>query len=208
MQIALVQLAATSLLKKTESATVDNHRRADLKMINWIYEVAFALIFIFPAYVANAIPVVLGGGRPMDFGRKMPDGKPVFGSHKTIRGFVAGVVAGTLTAVAQQLVMPYLAPADFVLPFQFSFLLGFVISLGALTGDLVHSFVKRRMNIVEGGSLPVVDQLDFVIGAVLFSILVSPPPLLTTIIIFVITLPIHLLTNIFAYVTGAKKAPW
>lgn len=177
-------------------------------MVNWVYEVAFAFVFIFPAYVANAMPVVLGGGRPLDFGKKMRDGKPVFGSHKTIRGFVVGVVSGTLTGLAQLLVMPYLAPADFVLPFQFSFLLGFVISLGALTGDLVHSFVKRRMNIVEGGSLPVVDQLDFVIGAVLFSVLVSPPPLLTTTIIFVITLPIHLLTNVFAYVTGAKKAPW
>lgn len=177
-------------------------------MTNWIYEIAYALILIFPAYVANAIPVVLGGGQPIDFGKKMPDGKPVFGSHKTIRGFVAGVIAGTLVAAAEYWLIPQLSPADFVLPYNFSILLGFMISFGALAGDLIHSFAKRRLKIAEGNPLPIVDQLDFVIGAVALASLVSAPPLLTFGIILVITLPIHLLTNVFAYLTGAKKTPW
>jgi len=179
-------------------------------MTNWIYEVVYALFFIFPAYVANALPVVLGGGLPIDLGRKMPDGKPVFGSHKTIRGFIAGVIAGTLTSLAQLWVLAVVAPADFMLPFQFNALLGFVVSLGALIGDLVHSFVKRRISIAEGAPLPVADQLDFVVGAVLLysAALLSLPPLLTIAIIFVITLPIHLLTNALAYLAGVKKAPW
>jgi len=29
-----------------------------------------ALKFIFPAYCANAIPVITGGGYPIDFGKK------------------------------------------------------------------------------------------------------------------------------------------
>ena len=179
-------------------------------MSSWIYEVAYALFFIFPAYVANAIPVILGGGRAIDAGRKMPDGKPIFGSHKTVRGFAAGIIAGTLTGVAQNATLQLDALSDFVhlLPFQFSILLGFAISLGALIGDLVHSFVKRRIGITEGAPLPIADQLDFVVGAVLFSFLVSPPPLLTILVIFVITLPLHLLTNFLAYVAGAKKTPW
>jgi len=177
-------------------------------MTNWIYEVAYALILIFPAYVANAIPVILGGGHAVDFGRRMPDGRPVFGSHKTIRGFAAGVIAGTLVGAAEYWLMPQVAPSDFVLPYTFSLLLGFMISLGALTGDLVHSFAKRRLSIAEGNPLPVVDQLDFVIGAAAFASLVSAPPLLTFGIILVITLPVHLLTNVFAYLTGAKKTPW
>jgi CDP-2,3-bis-(O-geranylgeranyl)-sn-glycerol synthase len=177
-------------------------------MTNWIYEIAFALFFILPAYAANAMPVIFGGGRTIDFGRKMPDGKPVFGSHKTIRGFAVGVIAGTLTTIAQQLALPYAAPADFVLPYQFSLLLGFTISLGALTGDLVHSFVKRRISLAEGAPLPIADQIDFAVGAVLFSFLVSPPPLLTIAIILGITLPTHLLTNILAYLAHVKKTPW
>jgi CDP-2,3-bis-(O-geranylgeranyl)-sn-glycerol synthase len=179
-------------------------------MTNWIYEVVYALFFIFPAYVANAMPVVLGGGAPIDLGRKWFDGKPIFGSHKTIRGFAVGVTAGTLTGLAQEFVLHSVAPPDFVLPFQFSVIVGFVVSLGALLGDLAHSFVKRRINIVEGAPLPVADQLDFVVGAILLSFLASPPHLnvLTIVIILVITLPTHLLTNVIAYLAGVKKTPW
>jgi len=177
-------------------------------MVSWIYEVAYALFFIFPAYVANAIPVILGGGRAIDGGRKMRDGKPIFGSHKTVRGFVAGILAGTLVGAAQNAVLLSGALQDVKFPFQFSIWLGFMISFGALIGDLVHSFVKRRIGIAEGAPLPVADQLDFVLGAVLFSLFVSPPPLLTIFIIFVITVPVHLLTNLLAHVIGVKKTPW
>lgn len=177
-------------------------------MASWLYEVAYTLFFIFPAYVANAIPVLFGGGRAIDGGKKMRDGKPFFGSHKTIRGFVAGVVAGTLTGAVENAALRLSGPSDFVPPYDFSVLLGFLISLGALAGDLVHSFVKRRISLKEGSPLPVADQLDFVVGAILFSVLVSPPPLLTVVLILVITLPTHLLTNLVAYVIRVKKTPW
>jgi CDP-2,3-bis-(O-geranylgeranyl)-sn-glycerol synthase len=181
---------------------------AEINMSSWVYEVVYALFFIFPAYVANAIPVILGGGRPIDGGRKMPDGRSIFGSHKTVRGFVAGIIAGTLTGVAQSGLLRLGLPTDFVLPFDFTVWLAFVVSLGALVGDLVHSFVKRRGGLADGAPLPVADQLDFVVGAVLFSFFVSPPPWITIAIILVITLPIHLLTNILAHALGAKKTPW
>jgi len=174
----------------------------------WIYEVLYALFFIFPAYVANAIPVILGGGRAIDAGRKLSDGKPIFCSHKTIRGLLAGIFAGTLTSAAENVVLQVGALSDLTFPFSFSVWLGFLISCGALIGDLIHSFIKRRIGIAEGRPLPIADQLDFVVGAVLFSFLLSPPPILTIIIIFVITLPAHLLANLFAYITGLKKTPW
>lgn len=175
--------------------------------MSWIYEVIYALFFIFPAYVANAIPVILGGGRAIDAGRKLSDGKPIFGSHKTVRGFVAGILAGTLTSAAENAVLQFGLLPDLTFPFNFSVWLGFVVSCGALLGDLVHSFFKRRIGIAEGSPLPVADQLDFVVGAVLFSFLVSQPPMLTIFIIFVITLPAHILTNFLAYITGLKKTP-
>ena len=177
-----------------------------------LYEVAFALWFILPAYAANAFPVIFGGGLPIDLGRKFFDGKPVFGSHKTFRGFFAGLIAGVLVSVAQTFVLQFEVASDFarLLPFQFNVLTGFMISLGALFGDLVHSFVKRRIGLVEGAPLLLADQLDFVVGAVLFALLFSgsPPPLLTVLIVFVITLPLHLLTNFIAYLLGVKKTPY
>lgn len=177
-----------------------------------IYEIAFALWFILPAYAANGFPVVFGGGLPIDMGRKFFDGKPIFGSHKTYRGFLAGLAAGVLVSIAQTLVLQAEFAADFarLLPFQFNVFVGSMIALGALTGDLVHSFVKRRIGKVEGAPLPLADQLDFVIGAILFSIFASgsPLPLLTILLILIITVPMHLLTNFIAYMLKMKKTPY
>lgn len=177
-----------------------------------IYEIAFALWFILPAYAANGFPVIFGGGLPIDMGRKFFDGKPIFGSHKTYRGFLAGLAAGVLVSIAQTLVLQAEFAADFerLLPFQFNVFVGSMIALGALTGDLVHSFVKRRIGKVEGAPLPLADQVDFVIGAILFSILASgsPLPLLTILLILIITVPMHLLTNFIAYMLKMKKTPY
>lgn len=158
-----------------------------------IIDVAYALYFIFPAYCANAIPVILGGGQPLDTGRTFIDGKPILGSHKTLRGFFAGLVAGTLVGFLQNLIT------------QAPILLGFMLSLGALVGDSVESFIKRRLGLPPGSSLLIADQLDFVVGALLFSLPISQPPLTNVLIILIITPPIHLLTNFFAYLLGVKK---
>jgi len=160
-------------------------------------DVAHALYFILPAYCANAAPVIFGGGTPIDFGKKFLDGKPIFGSHKTIRGFFAGLAVGTLVGLVLNAA------------FEFNVLLGFMLSLGALVGDLFDSFVKRRLGFPPGSLLLVADQLDFVVGALLFSLTV--PPLLdlrTVLIVLIITPPIHLATNFLAYLLGVKSTPW
>jgi len=169
-----------------------------------VIDVAYALFFIFPAYCANAIPVILGGGRPIDNGRTFLDGKPLFGAHKTFRGFFAGLLIGTLVGVLQSIAREFFSTP----PFQYPLSLGFIISLGALLGDLLESFVKRRLNLSPGAPFPVADQLDFVAGALLFSLFVSPPSLTTALLIIIVTPPIHLLTSFTAYLLGVKKTPW
>jgi len=165
-----------------------------------IMDIAYALYFIFPAYCANAVPVIFGGGRPIDAGRTFIDEKPILGSHKTVRGFFAGLIVGTLVGFVQNVVYPL---------YQSNLMLGFVLSLGALIGDLFDSFVKRRLGFPPGASFPILDQLDFVVGALLFSLMVPPlPPLNLILIIIVITPPIHLLTNVLAFLFGFKSTPW
>jgi len=156
-----------------------------------------SLLYIFPAYSANAVPVVIGGGPPLDFGRVLTDGQPVFGSHKTLRGFFAGLVVGTLVGWGESLVFASYNPV-----------LGLLLSLGALLGDLAGAFLKRRMGLTPGAFLPIIDQLDFVLGALLLSLLLTPPSLLMALVIVACTIPIHFLTNLLAYLLNVKSKPW
>ena len=169
-----------------------------------ILDIAGAMWFIFPAYCANAAPVIFGGGKPIDFGKIFFDGNPFLGSHKTFRGFLVGIFVGTLVGAVQTLIFDQVL-VQYSPQFQYSILLGFMLSLGALTGDLIESFIKRRLNRFPGRSLPVADQIDFILGAFLFSIPVSPPSLLTAIIILLVTIPIHLLTNLGATLLNMKN---
>lgn len=169
-----------------------------------VMDIVYAMYFIFPAYCANAIPVIFGGGLPIDGGRTFLDGKPILGAHKTFRGFFAGLLIGTLVGVLQSVIGNFFSTPLF----QYPLLLGFTISLGALLGDLLDSFLKRRLNLSPGAPFPVVDQLDFVVGALLFSLFVSPPSLTTALLVIIVTPPIHLLTNFVAYILGIKKTPW
>lgn len=169
-----------------------------------IIDIGYALWFIFPAYCANAAPVIFGGGHPIDFGKIFWDGKPIFGSHKTLRGFFSGLVVGTLVGFVQTLLFQNIL-FQYEPQFRYDVLLGFMMSLGALVGDLTESFIKRRLDISPGSSFPIADQLDFVAGAFLFSLPVSPPSLLTALIILVITPPIHFLTNWLASLWRIKR---
>jgi CDP-2,3-bis-(O-geranylgeranyl)-sn-glycerol synthase len=157
-----------------------------------------ALKFIFPAYCANAIPVITGGGYPIDLGKKFLDGKPIFGKNKTYLGFFSGLVIGTAIGIAESAL------------FDYYILFGLLTSMGGLLGDLAGAFLKRRLGLAPGELLPIIDQVDFVIGAIFFSLLTSPPTMTIELAIaaLIITPPIHLLMNFAAYKTGLKKNPW
>ena len=76
--------------------------------------IAQSLYFIFPAYCANAIPVLFGGGLPIDFGKNFVDGKPLFGAHKTFRGFFSGLLIGTLIGIVQSNLPIFQPPQIFI----------------------------------------------------------------------------------------------
>jgi CDP-2,3-bis-(O-geranylgeranyl)-sn-glycerol synthase len=158
-----------------------------------------ALWFILPAYFATATPVVLGGGRPLDGGRCLGDGRRIFGDGKTIRGFVAGLAAGTIVGVLQGVVKG---------PLLHYLSLGFLLALGALLGDLMGSFTKRRLGIERGGALPGLDQLGFVIVALLLASPVEVPSWQVMLAMLLITPALHLATNFIGYKLKLKSRPY
>ena len=157
-----------------------------------------ALKFIFPAYCANGAPVLAGGGRSLDLGKNFFDGKPIFGKNKTFRGFFFGLAIGVAVGLVENVLFGY----PYSIPFS-------VLSpLGALMGDLAGAFLKRRLGIAPGGLLPIIDQIDFVVGALLFSLPLAIIYWELAVAVLVITPPIHLLTNFLAYKLKLKSNPW
>ncbi|HWY28675.1 MAG TPA: CDP-2,3-bis-(O-geranylgeranyl)-sn-glycerol synthase [Candidatus Sulfotelmatobacter sp.] len=155
-----------------------------------------AALFIGPSYVANAAPLLFGGGTPLDGGRNFLDGQRIFGAHKTVRGLFAGIIAGSVIGLAE-------SPVDNRL-----LLGGFVIALGTVLGDLLGAFFKRRVRIEPGSPLPIVDQLDFVFGGLVLGNLVFPLSWWSILIVVLVTPPIHLGTNYGAYLLGIKRTRW
>ncbi|PCN49837.1 hypothetical protein B6U99_07635 [Candidatus Geothermarchaeota archaeon ex4572_27] len=159
-------------------------------------EVAASLIFILPAYAANAAPLTLAavvkGRHPIDFGLTLPDGRRLLGDAKTWEGLVAGVAVGVVVG-------HLLGDA----------MLGLALGLGAMLGDVAGSFLKRRLGLEPGSPTPILDQLDFLAGALSLAYLsgyqVTP---LRAAILAALTPPIHVATNAIAYALGLKDRPY
>lgn len=160
-------------------------------------DILFAVYIAIPAYVANAFPTLFRGGPPIDHGRQFIDGNRVFGANKTLRGFGFGLFCGLLAALAESLFLD-----------RSLLLLGVLVSLGALLGDMLGAFIKRRLGLEPGAPSPVLDQLDFIFGALLLSYPIHQSSLGTIVILVVFTPPMHLLANFVAYHLGVKKSWW
>ena len=83
-------------------------------------------------------------------------------------------------------------------------LIGFLLGFGALLGDALGSFLKRRIGIGRGQPAPILDQLDFLIVALILVSFVVKLDWLFIILAIVLTLIIHLLANTIAYLLGLK----
>ena len=175
---------------------------------------------MLPAYLPNSFAAVFGGGRPIDGGRTLKDGRRILGDGKTYRGLFAGIFFGVLAGSLQTwlnsggftvfgIEMPSFGQ-DYLSVFKVIF----ALACGSLFGDMFKSFFKRRMGLKRGASLPLIDQLDFVAGAWVFTYLTAhewflsnfTPWIIVTVLL--ITPLIHLTTNIIGYFAGIKKEPW
>jgi CDP-2,3-bis-(O-geranylgeranyl)-sn-glycerol synthase len=159
-------------------------------------------VYLIPMYITNATPILIHGKQPLDF-RKKFRGRRILGKGKTIVGTFAGITAGFLVGILFGILIPnvfQLIPNYFYLVF--------ILSVGAIFGDLVESFCKRQMNIKSGGKLFFWDQLDFIIGGLILSLIIRIPEIEIVIVLSFITIFIHGFTNLVAFKAKLKKVPW
>jgi CDP-2,3-bis-(O-geranylgeranyl)-sn-glycerol synthase len=119
-----------------------------------LVELAYLML---PAYFANMAPPFAKHWR----GLNRPISHRWLGDHRTVAGFVLGVLAGVLTAYAQSRIdwsRSLVSPSDWLI-------VGLAQSFRAMAGDAIKSLIKRRRGIAPGQSWIPADQVDFPIGA-------------------------------------------
>lgn len=178
-----------------------------------------AIWFVLPAYVANSTPTLFGGGPPIDGGRLWKDGKPLLGPGKTWRGFFVGVTLGTLTGF----LLGYIIELEVVK----ATIRAFMLSFGALLGDSMGSFIKRRKGLKRGETFLFMDQLGFILVGTILVLLFFPLTIenvkfilfgyeityniVNVIIYFLILLPltfiVHIIANLIWYSLGKQENP-
>lgn len=148
--------------------------------------------------IANGAPILIRVllhdkfAYAVDFQCKLPDDKPLFGSSKTWRGVFASLLA---TSAAAWL---------FGYPSQ----TGFLVALYVIAGDLISSFIKRRMALAPSSPAFFLDQVpESLIPSYLmrqqFNLEIS-----SVILLVLIFIMINLTTSQVLYSLGIRKRPY
>ena len=137
------------------------------------------VLLILLLHIANGTPVMVNwliGNRwncALDCGLKLPDGQRLFGKSKTLRGVVFAIAATSLVSSLIGL----------------SWTFGAAIGAGAMVGDLLSSFAKRRLKLTPSSMAVGIDQIpESLLPAILarwFLPLTGSDILLTTLVFFV-----------------------
>lgn len=169
------------------------------------------LYLIPPGVAANMAPVLVKDifrrlAIPVDFGKKIGK-KRIFGDNKTIRGVIFGVIFSVVLAYLQFILYRYpvfraLSFFDYSAKWLY---VGLLIGLGVMFGDLVNSFIKRRIGLKPGKPFIPFDQLNALLGGILFMLPVYVPPIGVIAALIVMTFCLHIGFNLLGYYIGLKK---
>jgi hypothetical protein len=112
-----------------------------------VFTLSTQLLFLL--MVANGAPILLHrwlgrrGGWPVDGGLQFVDRRPLFGPSKTYRGVLAAVLATGAAAI----------------PIGLPWRIGLLIGGCAMLGDLLSSFLKRRLGLPSSAMALGLDQV-------------------------------------------------
>ncbi len=164
--------------------------------------------FFLPAFVANQCP---GHGARWNVPGQVPVSRLWLGENKTWAAYYMAALGSSLTFVLQQWASDWNIAYGWYVSSSLreSILIGALFGLGAVVGDHLKSFVKRRLGRAPGTMWWPFDQLDYVFGALLFVYPISGWigwDMFWALI--VIALVGHLIINAIGYKIGHRKTWW
>ena len=192
----------------------------ELSLLNAIITV---LWIMGPAYIANSVAVLTGGKYPIDQGRTLSDGNRILGDGKTWSGLLGGTLGGIMFGIILdsgdgRMALERLTGEEHVqsLWSENPVMVFFLLSFGALFGDVAASFYKRRQNLLRGDKFAILDMYDFIFMSLLLCIIFQRDWLLSWILdgwaplftVLIITPFLHRGVNIIGYNIGVKNEPW
>jgi len=183
-------------------------------MLNSLFLV---LWFFLPVGIANGTPVIAkylpflkNLNYPLDC-YKTFRGIRILGDHKTWRGLITGVLMAIITVGVQQQIYFYSAGLREVLNFDFNsinpVIYGLLAGIGALLGDAVKSFFKRRTNIKPGSTWFPFDQIDYIIGGIVFLLPYFRLSVWEYLLTFIVWFGLHLITTYLGFLLKFRDKP-
>ncbi len=187
--------------------------------MNTLLYILSCFYFFLPAYLANASPPLANTfhvldrlKKPIDGGKTM-GGMPILGSHKTWRGLICEILVCFLFFqlffwVDKQYKLPFLSVIGINTSAVSSLQLGILLAIGIVFGDLFFAFIKRRLRLKPGAAFIPFDQINYVIGAFIFTQPILALPFKFWGTLLVLTFFLHILFNRIGYNLGLHKAKW
>lgn len=162
--------------------------------------IAELLYLMLPAYLANMTPPFTRFWH----GWNAPVNERWLGSHKT----VVGALAGILVAVAAAFAQSRIDWTGSVVDYGEWPIVGLLLGIGAIGGDIVKSFCKRRMKIAPGRRWIPADQLDFGVGSLILISVLIHLSWIEIAEILAITFAGDILVNQIAYRLHIRDTAW
>jgi len=156
------------------------------------------LILLLLIIIANGAPILIrvalndSFNVAIDFGKRLPDNHRILGASKTWRGIFAALVA---TPAAAWL-LGYSPEA------------GLLVALYAMAGDLLSSFIKRRLAMAPSSMAPLLDQVPESLFPALMMMQTFNLDLTSVGLLVLIFVIVELALSHLLYRWGVRKRPY
>jgi CDP-archaeol synthase len=156
------------------------------------------LQLLFLIIIANGAPILIRVllndelNLAVDFGCKLPDNKRIFGPSKTWRGIFAALI---VTSVAAWL-------------FGYSPKIGLLVAVCAILGDLLSSFIKRRLAMAPSSAALLLDQVPESFFPAFIMMQIFNLDIFSVILLVIIFIMVELIISRVLYLWGIRKRPY